>query len=1210
MVNDHCEICIIYLAGDFREQRYVLIYTEKCEHKNTRPQSMSEIARAREHLARTPRMEKKKDHAAADSARKRGNEMFKSGDFDKAIKFYDVAASLGTGEAAAKAYQNAALCQIKVGAYEKACEAAGAALRIDPTLSKARRHRGIARYHLGQMGAALGDLRNVKKLSKVDKKVLDKLMHTSGNQHQNRQQQNTLVRNEAALHCPPDFSKAGNPLLDDGNGVKSLPAYSSPSTTATGVDTKIVTPDQKIQPVVPANPDRVVKLAFSPMPSASVSRSGHISTSKRLPLSPRTIVSHSSKALGAEAKHRANADDPGMPSISLEAQRKYIHRLWSQYDKLPGADAGMIPGENWYVVNQKWWDQWTIASGYRVGMVDAAPLSGTGGAVIAPSIIENNRLVHEKDLACILDDEEKKETPNTYLRLRPNLQEGRDFMLVPAEVWNAIVAWYGGGPPLPRRVARQDDNDNLEEDDANNFSVPVKLKCTVLLYPENGTRKQQAERNAALAKAKFGQASAACPSSVIGEEEEDDETDEEDEGETKEEEDVSFSPPFVNMRPEPKPAWLAAATAAVDSAPEAAHDPSGTVIDAGTKGTKLATSTGRKRSGKTPTETTVCGMCLKIVSGKKRCTRCKAVTYCSRECQKSHWKDHKSMCGALAGEENSETAVAGSNNKAKIRATTTLALTRKQYAMGRCGLHNLGNTCFMNSIIQCLSHTRPLTEYFLGGGWKQHGHLNPDNPLGFGGKIAEGWARLLKELWHGRIDRRAHDPRNFKRAVGKLARGRFSGFQQHDSQEMLIFLLDGLHEDVNLIKEKPYVENRESDGTEPDVKVAGQMWDDYCQRNKSIIVDTMTGQYKSQLTCPQCSRVSVTFDPYQYVTLSLPSTRIRTITVTVVRNPSRYCPGDPNSSNVLRHTVTVKPRDRCSAIKHQIERDLGLSAEDLNLLDIYEHGVYAIFHDNMAVSKIRKSDEVVCYESCTPGEEAGERGMTHVVVLHQVATGASPTSNGRNGRPFKWGVPLCISVPSGTETGRGLKNKILGSLYDVGMARKRTQGKTGDRLGEQVTIVLHECAKDGQMLGRKGFSIDLDIGAGHNSDFESDSADGGDMDNDGIANTPGLVEQRMGCKAGHITFVCIVWSTQLQEQLLGLKGGVPAKHLLKMSKLPAAGARMSNATGTGTVEGKTERKKASPGIHECLRDFSKAESLDRDNMWYCSKCKEHVQAIW
>lgn len=45
--------------------------------------------------------------------------------------------------------------------------------------------------------------------------------------------------------------------------------------------------------------------------------------------------------------------------------------------------------------------------------------------------------------------------------------------------------------------------------------------------------------------------------------------------------------------------------------------------------------------------------------------------------------------------------------------------------------------------------------------------------------------------------------------VGKFA-PQFSGYQQQDSQELLAFLLDGLHEDLNRIKKKPYVEIQDS----------------------------------------------------------------------------------------------------------------------------------------------------------------------------------------------------------------------------------------------------------------------------------------------------------------------------------------------------------------------------------------------------------------
>lgn len=47
--------------------------------------------------------------------------------------------------------------------------------------------------------------------------------------------------------------------------------------------------------------------------------------------------------------------------------------------------------------------------------------------------------------------------------------------------------------------------------------------------------------------------------------------------------------------------------------------------------------------------------------------------------------------------------------------------------------------------------------------------------------------------------------------VGRFA-PQFSGYQQQDSQELLAFLLDGLHEDLNRVKKKPYLELKDANG--------------------------------------------------------------------------------------------------------------------------------------------------------------------------------------------------------------------------------------------------------------------------------------------------------------------------------------------------------------------------------------------------------------
>lgn len=68
-------------------------------------------------------------------------------------------------------------------------------------------------------------------------------------------------------------------------------------------------------------------------------------------------------------------------------------------------------------------------------------------------------------------------------------------------------------------------------------------------------------------------------------------------------------------------------------------------------------------------------------------------------------------------------------------------------SVGKTGLKNLGNTCYMNSILQCMSGTTPLARYFLCGSYKAH--INKENALGSRGVLAEAFANVIRHLWSG-----------------------------------------------------------------------------------------------------------------------------------------------------------------------------------------------------------------------------------------------------------------------------------------------------------------------------------------------------------------------------------------------------------------------------------------------------------------------------
>ena len=183
---------------------------------------------------------------------------------------------------------------------------------------------------------------------------------------------------------------------------------------------------------------------------------------------------------------------------------------------------------------------------------------------------------------------------------------------------------------------------------------------------------------------------------------------------------------------------------------------------------------------------------------------------------------------------------------------------------GLCGGKNLGNTCFMNSSIACISNCTELTYYFLSGEYKKD--INTENKLGMGGKLALSWGNLLQQYWVEKT--RVGNPAEFKKTLGNKV-AMFRGFGQQDSNEFMNFFIDYLNEDLNATTQKPYIELDSKKESETDEECAKRFWESNLKRNDSIITDLFCGQYKSTIICPECGNINITFDPFNTLTLPL-----------------------------------------------------------------------------------------------------------------------------------------------------------------------------------------------------------------------------------------------------------------------------------------------------------------------------------------------------
>ena len=198
----------------------------------------------------------------------------------------------------------------------------------------------------------------------------------------------------------------------------------------------------------------------------------------------------------------------------------------------------------------------------------------------------------------------------------------------------------------------------------------------------------------------------------------------------------------------------------------------------------------------------------------------------------------------------------------KQRIKNSPFLIPKNYA---AGLDNIGATCYMNATLQCLAHIEKFCKYLL----------NPENIQNiqknkFKYKLTNAYLIVLINLWQN-INIQSYAPHNFKQVISDM-NPLFQGVQANDSKDLIIFLLENMHNELNV----PINNQQNNDMINQfDFNEALKTFKNFFINNyRSVISNLFYGFFDSTMVCKKCGVMTHNIQCYNILIFPLEEVRI------------------------------------------------------------------------------------------------------------------------------------------------------------------------------------------------------------------------------------------------------------------------------------------------------------------------------------------------